>query len=122
MDKTKIEKTASTLNKIGWTVFGCSIFGFFVHLVVCKYKQLHTNNYTSQFFVRGVFILFFCCFLGLMLTCPHSVCDLLAREKATSDESRKAYWRSKIFNIVLCFLVCLFGVVVFLFLLLKNLV
>ena len=99
----KVEKKLSILNKICWILVIFSIVSFFVLLVICKYKQLHTSNYSSDVFVKGFFSLTLIISMGLMLGFPKTIYDLIKSKKSVTTIKQKIFFFYRLINILIAF-------------------
>lgn len=114
----KVEKIISILNKICWILVIFSIVSFFVLLVICKYKQLHTSNYSSDAFVKGFFSLTLIISMGLMLGFPETIYDLIKSKKLVTSIKQKVFFFYRLINIliasvgsILLFVFCLIKII-----------
>lgn len=99
----EMEKKFNILNIICWVLVILSIVSFFVLLVVCKYKQIHTNNYSSDFFVNGFFSLTLILSIGLLLGFPKTIYDIIKSKKNVITKKQKIFFFYRFINILIAF-------------------
>lgn len=98
-----MEEKFNILNIICWIFVILSVVSFLILLVVCKYKQIHTNNYSSDVFIKGFFIETLILAVGLLLGFPKAIYDLIKSKKSVTTVKQKIFFFYRFINILIAF-------------------